>query len=380
MFDVLSRETVSVLTRAVNDAAPSAVLGLVRPIGESDAEVLYADRWSLGSYRVPTSEVPEALATTGDDAVVSDTPTDLSPAVAWHLELLGARQLVSLPVPNQAVPTRLWVGLADAAPDADHLVRRRYYSRQVFDFPSDVIPCRDGYVVTTGSEFPRFALLVEQPGLEESPLANSHYRVEHWRELVDLTWPWFAGRSRDEVLREAQDLRVALTPVLSIEELVKSPHLAARGAVRWAADGTGCEVPLFGPAFRTELARPGARPCPHRGEHTDEIRTSPPAPQRLSRELAESSGTRKWYDMSERIRVLVQESKPLPVNVDFYSASVYYTMGIPIDLFTPIFAISRVAGWTAHVYEQYSDNRLIRPESEYIGPMDVHYLPIDQRN
>ena len=102
--------------------------------------------------------------------------------------------------------------------------------------------------------------------------------------------------------------------------------------------------------------------------------------QRLSRQLAESSGNRKWYDMSERIRVIVQDAKPLPVNVDFYSASVYYTLGIPIDLFTPIFAISRVAGWTAHVYEQYSDNRLIRPESEYIGPMDVHYIPIAERS
>lgn len=101
--------------------------------------------------------------------------------------------------------------------------------------------------------------------------------------------------------------------------------------------------------------------------------------QRLARELAESTGRRKWYDISERVRQLVQDAKPLPVNVDFYSASVYYTLGITIDLFTPIFAISRVAGWTAHVYEQYSDNRLIRPESEYIGPMDVHYVPIEQR-
>ncbi|MFN8569732.1 MAG: citrate synthase [Kouleothrix sp.] len=101
--------------------------------------------------------------------------------------------------------------------------------------------------------------------------------------------------------------------------------------------------------------------------------------QRLARELADTSGNRKWYDMSERIRVLVQEARPLPVNVDFYSASVYYTLGIPIDLFTPIFAISRVAGWTAHVYEQYSDNRLIRPESEYIGPMNVRYTPVDER-
>ncbi len=101
--------------------------------------------------------------------------------------------------------------------------------------------------------------------------------------------------------------------------------------------------------------------------------------QRLAKELAESSGVSKWYEISERVRSVVQESKPLPVNVDFYSASVYYTIGIPIDNFTPIFAISRVAGWTAHVYEQYSENRLIRPESEYVGPMDVAYVPIEQR-
>jgi citrate synthase len=101
--------------------------------------------------------------------------------------------------------------------------------------------------------------------------------------------------------------------------------------------------------------------------------------QRLARDLADASGDRKWYEISERVRTLVQHAKPLPVNVDFYSASVYYTLGIPIDLFTPLFAISRVAGWTAHVYEQYSDNRLIRPESEYIGPMDVHYVPLDER-
>ena len=82
---------------------------------------------------------------------------------------------------------------------------------------------------------------------------------------------------------------------------------------------------------------------------------------------------------AERIRTTVQSVKDLPVNVDFYSASVYYTLGIPIDMFTPIFAISRVAGWTAHVYEQYSDNRLIRPESEYIGPMNVPYVPISER-
>jgi citrate synthase len=101
--------------------------------------------------------------------------------------------------------------------------------------------------------------------------------------------------------------------------------------------------------------------------------------QKLARELGEASGNPRWFQMSERIRRLVQEAKPLPVNVDFYSASVYYTMGIPLDLFTPIFAVSRVAGWTAHIYEQYSDNRLIRPESEYVGPSDVPYVPLEER-
>lgn len=101
--------------------------------------------------------------------------------------------------------------------------------------------------------------------------------------------------------------------------------------------------------------------------------------RKLAKELSESSGNTKWYEISERVRELVQAAKPLPVNVDFYSASVYYTLGIPVDLFTPIFAISRVSGWTAHVYEQYNNNRLIRPESEYVGPTNVSYVPIEQR-
>jgi citrate synthase len=101
--------------------------------------------------------------------------------------------------------------------------------------------------------------------------------------------------------------------------------------------------------------------------------------RKMSQELAESTGNTRWFEISERIREIVQKEKGLPVNVDFYSASLYYALGIPIDIFTPIFAISRVAGWTAHVYEQYSNNRLIRPESEYIGPEDVPYVPIEQR-
>jgi citrate synthase len=99
----------------------------------------------------------------------------------------------------------------------------------------------------------------------------------------------------------------------------------------------------------------------------------------LSRQVAEDSGKTTWYDVSERTRAYMKEQRDLPVNVDFYSASLYYVAGVPIEIFTPLFAISRVSGWTAHVYEQLSDNRLIRPGAEYIGSMDVPYLPLDER-
>ena len=90
--------------------------------------------------------------------------------------------------------------------------------------------------------------------------------------------------------------------------------------------------------------------------------------RRMSRELGERTGRTRWFEMSRRIEALMKAEKQIDANVDFYSASVYSLLGIPIDLFTPIFAVSRVAGWTAHVLEQYSNNRLIRPRAEYIGP------------
>jgi citrate synthase len=85
--------------------------------------------------------------------------------------------------------------------------------------------------------------------------------------------------------------------------------------------------------------------------------------------------------MSERIETVVRADKKLYPNVDFYSASTYYVLGIPIDLFTPIFAVSRVSGWTAHVLEQYANNRLIRPRADYTGPTyPQHYVPLDERS
>ena len=84
--------------------------------------------------------------------------------------------------------------------------------------------------------------------------------------------------------------------------------------------------------------------------------------------------------MSERIEALVKSEKKLNPNVDFYSASTYFVSGMPIDLFTPFFAVSRMSGWTAHILEQYSNNRLIRPRAEYVGPApDLKWVPVDRR-
>ena len=101
--------------------------------------------------------------------------------------------------------------------------------------------------------------------------------------------------------------------------------------------------------------------------------------RRLSRELGEESGDDTFYRMSLDMERIVLEVKGLYPNVDFFAASVYHALGIPTDLFTPVFAVSRMAGWTAHVVEQHADNRLIRPDSEYIGPRDQKWVPIDER-
>jgi citrate synthase len=96
--------------------------------------------------------------------------------------------------------------------------------------------------------------------------------------------------------------------------------------------------------------------------------------------LCEELGEPKWIRMSERIAEIMKEKKGLNANVDFYSATVYYSLGIPTDMFTPIFAIARTSGWTAHVLEQLSDNRLYRPLSEYVGPpVGKKFVPIDER-
>jgi citrate synthase len=101
--------------------------------------------------------------------------------------------------------------------------------------------------------------------------------------------------------------------------------------------------------------------------------------QRMAQQLGAKLGETKWLDMSERIAEIMLREKNLYPNVDFYSATVYYSLGIPTDLFTPLFAISRTSGWTAHVLEQLADNRLIRPRGVYDGPDNLKFQPISER-
>jgi len=102
--------------------------------------------------------------------------------------------------------------------------------------------------------------------------------------------------------------------------------------------------------------------------------------KRIAKEVGAAAGTTKWIEMTERMEQSVWQRKQLYPNVDLYSASVYHTLGIPTQYFTPVFAISRVAGWCAHCMEQYADNKLIRPRANYVGPRGVAYVPIDQRS
>ena len=116
----------------------------------------------------------------------------------------------------------------------------------------------------------------------------------------------------------------------------------------------------------------------HRVYHTEDPRAT--HLRALSEELGKRTGHIELYQMSQRVEEIIKSEKHLNANVDFYSASTYYSLGIPVDLFTPIFAVSRMSGWTAHVLEQYRNNRLIRPRAEYKGnPDGMPWTPIADR-
>jgi citrate synthase len=115
----------------------------------------------------------------------------------------------------------------------------------------------------------------------------------------------------------------------------------------------------------------------HRVYHTEDPRAA--VLRKMSEELGRQTGETKWFEMSKRIEDLMIREKKINANVDFYSASAYYVLGIPVGLYPLVFAVSRISGWTAHVLEQYSNNKLIRPLAEYVGPTNAKYIPLDRR-
>ena len=131
--------------------------------------------------------------------------------------------------------------------------------------------------------------------------------------------------------------------------------------------------------IRAKLARKEKIPgFGHRVYRTEDPRAT--HLRRMSEELCRRTGNLRWFEMSQVIEQVVKTAKKLNANVDFYSATTYYALGIPVDLFTPVFAVSRMSGWTAHVLEQYANNRLIRPRADYTGPAYPQtFIPLDRR-
>jgi citrate synthase len=168
----------------------------------------------------------------------------------------------------------------------------------------------------------------------------------------------------------AATLTVIHSSIVAAIGTLKGPlHGGANADVMRLLLEIGADAPLekAEEVVRAKLARKEKIPgFGHRVYHTEDPRAT--HLREMSKELTAKAGQPIWFEMSRRIEALVKAEKKLNANVDFYSASTYHALGIEIDLFTPIFAVSRISGWTAHVLEQYANNRLIRPRADYIGP------------
>ena len=183
--------------------------------------------------------------------------------------------------------------------------------------------------------------------------------------------------------------RVAAATLTDMHSAVVAGIAALKGPLHGGANadvmkmllgfGAGAEPAKIEETIRARLARKEKIPgFGHRVYRTMDPRAV--HLRRMSRDLGRRTGEPHWFDMSERIEAVVQSEKKLNPNVDFYSASTYHALGIPIDLFTPIFAVSRCSGWTAHVLEQFANNRLIRPRAEYTGPpVPQPWVPLEHR-
>jgi len=183
--------------------------------------------------------------------------------------------------------------------------------------------------------------------------------------------------------------RVAAATLTDIHSAIVAAIAALKGPLHGGANadvmrmlldiGPGAPVEKAEEVVRAKLAHKEKIPgFGHRVYHTEDPRAT--HLRQMSRDLGQRANQPIWFDMSQRIEAVIKAEKKLNANVDFYSASTYHSLGIDVDLFTPIFAVSRISGWTAHVLEQYANNRLIRPRAEYVGPpYPQRYLPLEAR-
>jgi citrate synthase len=183
--------------------------------------------------------------------------------------------------------------------------------------------------------------------------------------------------------------RVAAATLTDIHSAIVAAICALKGPLHGGANadvmrmlldiGTDSPVERVDGIVKGKLARKEKIPgFGHRVYHTEDPRAT--HLRQMSRDLGQRAGQPIWFELSQRIEALMKAEKNLNANVDFYSATTYHALGIAIDLFTPIFAVSRISGWTAHVLEQYANNRLIRPRAEYVGPeYPQRYKPLEDR-
>ena len=186
----------------------------------------------------------------------------------------------------------------------------------------------------------------------------------------------FAGRVAAATLTDVHSAMVAAIGALKGPLHGGANTDVMKMLVELGADATNQKVEEV---IRAKLARKEKIPgFGHRVYRTEDPRAT--HLRRMSEELCRRTGNIRWFEISQVIEQVVKATKKLNANVDFYSATTYYALGIPLELFTPVFAVSRISGWTAHILEQYANNRLIRPRAEYIGPAYPQtFIPLDRR-
>ncbi|MGH7719934.1 MAG: citrate/2-methylcitrate synthase [Gemmatimonadaceae bacterium] len=325
----------------------------------------------------------------------------------WYGRLPNREQLAALQQSinrHYALPRTLLDSMRGFPREANPMdVLRSAVSQLAFDDPQRDAPVDDREVNLRRAERLTAAL---------PAIVGAWARIREGKEPVQAdpslsiaanTYYLLTGNRPDQLTTRAMDIAL----ILHADHEINASTFAARVTVATLADMYAAIVsaigalsgPLHGGAneavmeMLTEIHRTGAQPAAfirqalaakrkimgfgHRVYKTEDPRAT--HLRRMSEDLGKNVGQPHWFTLSRAVEQAVMEQKGLYANVDFYSASTYHVMGIPIDLFTPLFAVSRISGWTAHALEQYANNRLIRPRAEYAGPRDLKVTPIQQR-